>query len=207
MKKTFHFLIPNASVIFCDIVKFSDYAANLTPAQIMENLSMVFAAFDNSAAKYELITKIKLISDVYMASANLFAQEENSQGHETQTIQFALDVLNDLDEVNGALDSNLSIRIGINTDEPLIAGVLGTDKPVFDIVGDTINVAARLQSNAIHNTIQISQTTYDAVVGMNFNIEQRCLIELKGKGKRMAYIVRPGETVSSFMIGDSSNAT
>ena len=201
-EKDISFSVPSASVIFIDIVKFSDYAANLTPAQIMENLSMVFAAFDNSASKYDLITKIKLIGDVYMAAANLFTQDDNPQPHATQTIQFALDVLNDLEEVNAALDSSLQVRIGINTDGPLIAGVLGTDKPVFDIIGDPINVAARLQSNAFSNTIQISQTTYDAVSGMNFNIEQRGLIDLKGKGKRMAYIVRPSEG-ASFLLPDN----
>ena len=194
------FSVPCGSVIFVDIVKFSDYSANLTPAQIMENLSMVFACFDNIIAKYNLMIKIKLIGDVYMAAANLFTPDEPASAHASQTVQFGLDVLGGLEDVNSQLDSSLQVRIGINTDGPLIAGVLGTDKPVFDIIGDTINVAARLQSNGIPGTVQISQTTYEAIVGMNFNIEERGLINLKGKGKKMAYIVRPMEQ-SSFFVG------
>ncbi|OHT14492.1 Adenylate and Guanylate cyclase catalytic domain containing protein [Tritrichomonas foetus] len=194
------FSVPSASVIFVDIVKFSEYSATLTPAQIMENLSKVFACFDNCIAKYSLMTKIKLIGDVYMAAANLFTPDEPVQNHASQTVQFGLDVLAGLEEVNTQLDSSLQVRIGINTDGPLIAGVLGTDKPVFDIIGDPINVAARLQSNGIPGTVQISQTTYEAINGMNFNIEERGLVMLKGKGKKMAYIVRPTDQ-SSFFIG------
>ena len=201
------FVVPSASVIFVDIVKFSDYAATLTPAQIMENLSKVFAAFDTCCAKQNLMTKIKLIGDVYMAAANLFTPDEPPSAHASQVIQFGLDCLSALEEVNTQLDANLSVRIGVNTDGPLIAGVLGTDKPVFDIIGDTINVSSRLQSTCIPGTVQISQTTFDAVSGMNFNIEQRGEIFLKGKGKRMAYVVRPNESSSFFVSADSSQAT
>jgi class 3 adenylate cyclase len=190
------FSVPSASVIFIDIVKFSDYAATLTPAQIMENLSKVFAGFDGNCAKHNLLTKIKLIGDVYMAAANLFTPNESAEKHAGQTVQFGLDCLASLEEVNGELDANLAVRIGVNTDGPLIAGVLGTDKPVFDIIGDPINVSARLQSTCIPGTVQISQTTYDAISSQNFNIEQRGEIFLKGKGKRMAYMVRSEQ--SSF---------
>ncbi|OHT12680.1 Adenylate and Guanylate cyclase catalytic domain containing protein [Tritrichomonas foetus] len=200
------FVVPSASVIFVDIVKFSDYSSTLTPAQIMENLSMVFACFDNCIAKYPLMIKIKLIGDVYMAAANLFTPEEPPTKHATETVQFGLDVLAGLEEVNTSLDSSLMVRIGINTDGPLIGGVLGTDKPVFDIIGDTINVAARLQSNGIPGTVQISQMTYEAIAGMNFNVEKRGLIELKGKGKKMAYIVRPHDQ-GSFFLGAADTTT
>lgn len=201
------FVVPSASVVFVDIVKFSDYAATLTPAQIMENLSAVFAAFDICCAKQNLMTKIKLIGDVYMAAANLFTPDEPPANHASQVIQFGLDCLAALEEVNTQLDANLAVRIGVNTDGPLIAGVLGTDKPVFDIIGDTINVSSRLQSTCIPGTVQISQTTFDAVSGMSFNIEQRGEIFLKGKGKRMAYVVRPTDSSSFFVSADSSQAS
>ena len=196
------FSVPSASVIFIDIVKFSDYAATLSPSQIMENLSTIFARFDILCAKYPLITKIKLIGDVYMAAAGLFTPEEPVANHASQVVQFGLDVLVALDELNTQLDSSLQVRIGVNTDGPLIAGVLGTDKPVFDIIGDPINVSARLQSTCIPMTVQISQMTYDAISGMSFNIEQRGEVELKGKGKKMAYIVRPITNGSFFFKSD-----
>ncbi|OHT00099.1 Adenylate and Guanylate cyclase catalytic domain containing protein [Tritrichomonas foetus] len=197
------FVVPSASIIFIDIVKFSDYSSTLTPTQIMENLSTIFARFDVLCAKYPLITKIKLIGDVYMAAAGLFTPDENPTNHASQVVQFGLDVLTALEEINTQLDSSLQVRIGVNTDGPLIAGVLGTDKPLFDIIGDPINVAARLQSTCIPGTVQISQTCYDAIHDMNFNIEQRGEIVLKGKGKKMAYIVRAFAT-GSFFLGQES---
>ena len=87
----------------------------------------------------------------------------------------------------------------MNTDDPLIAGFLGTDKPVFDIIGDTINVASRLQSTGNPMTVHVSEMTYDVISGMNINIEQRGEVVLKSKGKRMTYIVRP-ITNGSFLF-------
>lgn len=199
------FSVPSATIIFIDIVKFSDYAATLSPSQIMENLSAIFARFDILCAKYPLITKIKLIGDVYMAAAGLFTPEEPVSNHASQIVQFGLDVLVALEEVNCQLDSSLQVRIGVNTDGPLIAGVLGTDKPVFDIIGDPINVAARLQSTCIPMTVQISQPTYEAISSLSFNIEQRGEVELKGKGKKMAYLVRPITGGSFFIKSDKSS--
>ena len=199
------FSVPSATIIFVDIVKFSDYSATLSPAQIMENLSTIFARFDMLCQKQNLITKIKLIGDVYMAAAGLFTPDEPVANHASQVVQFGLDVLVALDEINCQLDSSLQVRIGVNTDGPLIAGVLGTDKPVFDIIGDPINVAARLQSTCIPMTVQISQMTYEAIVGLNFNIEQRGEVELKGKGKKMAYLVRPMAAGSFFLKSDKSS--
>ncbi|OHT07620.1 Adenylate and Guanylate cyclase catalytic domain containing protein [Tritrichomonas foetus] len=193
------FSVPSASIIFVDIVKFSDYSSTLTPTQIMENLSTIFARFDTLCAKFPLMTKIKLIGDVYMAASGLFTPQEPVANHASQTVQFGLDVIVALEEVNSQLDSSLQVRVGVNTDGPLIAGVLGTDKPLFDIIGDPINVSSRLQSTCIPGTVQISQTTYDAIRDLNFNIEQRGEIVLKGKGKKMAYIVRAFPTGSFFM--------
>ena len=185
------FSVPIATVIFIDIVRFSDYSATLSPSQIMENISVIFSNFDTRCAKYEYLTKIKLIGDVYMAAAGLFEQESLAGEAAIQSINFGIEALQALDESNSILDSSLQVRIGMNTDGPIIAGVLGLDKPVFDIIGDPINVASRLQSNGIPGTIQISQSTYDYVQKANFIIEQRGEINLKGKGKKMAYIVHP----------------
>jgi len=195
------FVVPSASIIFIDIVRFSDYAATLTPEQIMGNLSLIFAAFDTLISKYPLLYKIKLIGDVYMAAAGLFNLDDPPQSHAEQTIKFGLDVISELEDINMKLNSSLQIRIGVNTGGPLIAGVLGTDKPAFDIIGDPINVAARLQSADIPGRIQISQATYELISSQNFEIEERGEIFLKGKGKTMAYFVRP----YSFMSQVSSH--
>lgn len=195
-----NFTVPSATIIFIDIVKFSNYASTLTPAEIMEHLSIIFAKFDAAIAKFNLLTKIKLIGDVYMAAGGLFTPEENPQNHAVQMINFALESLMALEEANNQFNASLMVRIGVNTNGPLIAGVLGTDKPVFDIIGDPINVASRLQSTAVPGTVQISEETFQLIANMNYNIEKRGEIELKGKGKKTAYVVRPLAMSSFFSV-------
>ena len=186
------FTVPSASIIFTDIVRFSDYSSNLSPSEIMGNLSQIFASFDEAVKQHQLITKIKLIGDIYMAAAGLFAEEgTNPSQHAEQTVKFGLDCLQCIEDMNIKLDANLQLRIGVNSGGPLLAGVLGSDKPVFDIIGDPINVAARLQTTDLPGRIQIPQSTYDLIASSGFLIEQRGEVFLKGKGKTMAYFVNP----------------
>lgn len=121
------FIVPSSTIVFIDIVKFSEYAVTLTPFQIIENKSMVFASFDREMSKQNLITMIKLIGDVYIAAGGLFNPDEAPSVHFIQVVNFGLDVLQALEEVNTLLDSSLQVRIGVITDVPLIAGVLGID--------------------------------------------------------------------------------
>jgi PAS domain S-box-containing protein len=190
-EKDITFVVPSATLMFIDIQKFSAYAADLTPQEIMGNLSLIFGAFDGLLPRYPLITKIKLIGDVYMCGAGLFTPDEEPKSHAVQMVRFAIDVLGALEEVNVKLSASLCVRIGVNTGGPIIAGVLGTDKPVFDIIGDPINIAARLQSTCIPNRVQISEDTYGLLKDMDFTIEPRGEIFLKGKGKRPAFLISP----------------
>ncbi|OHT11356.1 Adenylate and Guanylate cyclase catalytic domain containing protein [Tritrichomonas foetus] len=199
-EKEISFTVPSASIIFIDIVQFSAYSANLNPQEIMGNLSMIFASFDNQIKKYTLLTKIKLIGDVYMAAAGLFATEDVSSEHATQTVKFGQDIITELDEINVKLNSNLQVRVGVNSGGPLIGGVLGTDKPVFDIIGDPINVASRLQSTDIPGKVQISQNTCDLLNQTEFSIEPRGEVFLKGKGKVNTFLVTPASSTFSFEI-------
>ena len=199
------FTVPIASILFIDIVKFSNYSAMLSPSQIMENLSLIFASFDQKCSTHPSITKIKLIGDVYMAASGLFNDESFSTEAAIETIRFCLEALQALEEVNSILNASLQVRIGVNTNGPIIAGVLGKDKPVFDIIGDPINVAARLQSNGIPGTVQISQSTYERVNNGEFDIELRGEIMLKGKGKKLAYIIRPHAKDSMFFQKSNSS--
>lgn len=189
-EKDISFTIPKATIFFIDIVKFSDYAAMLTPTEIMANLSLVFATFDKIVAEYESITKIKLIGDVYMAAAGLFQDPEDpSLKHAEDAVRCCLACSKSMEEINMKLNASLEVRIGVNTGGPLLGGVLGTDKPAFDIIGDPINVAARLQSTDIPGNVQISEDTKNAIQDLDFEIEQRGEIYLKGKGNRITYFV------------------
>lgn len=200
-EKDISFTVPSATIMFIDIVKFSEYAASLTPQEIMGNLSLIFAGFDELITKYELLTKIKLIGDVYMCAGGLFTPDEPPVSHAEQMTKFGLDCLQALEDANVKLTAMLNVRIGINTGGPLIAGVLGTDKPTFDIIGDPINISSRLQSTDIPGKIQISQNTYDLINGLDFMIEERGEVFLKGKGKQLAYLV---SSTRPFTITSSS---
>ncbi|OHS95568.1 guanylate cyclase [Tritrichomonas foetus] len=142
-----------------------------------------------------------------MVAGGLFDPEEPPKTHAEQMADFAIEALSLLDDVNMKLNSMLSVRIGINTGGPLIAGVLGTDKPTFDIIGDPINIASRLQSTDIAGKIQISQATFELLQGSDYSIEKRGEIMLKGKGKTMTYLLSPqkiGFTTEAFSNGDLS---
>ncbi|KAH0794780.1 Adenylate and Guanylate cyclase catalytic domain containing protein [Histomonas meleagridis] len=203
--KDISFTVQSSTIIFIDIEKFSEYSKSLSASQIMKNLGMIFTAYDTLIKKYDLILKIKLIGDDYMAAAGLFNPESQPSQHALQVVKFALDCLNVIEELNDQLDANLQVRVGINTGGPLIAGVLGTDKPLFDIIGDPINVAARLQSTDIPGLVQISQGTYDLVCNEDLDIEQRGKIELKGKGLQMTYLVHPRERFQKMSFDDSTS--
>jgi class 3 adenylate cyclase len=182
-------------------MKFSEYAATLTPQEIVGNLSEIFAGFDESCAKYPLLIKIKLIGDVYMCAGGLFATHTAPAAHAEQMVRFAIDALQVIEFINERLGVALAIRIGINSGGPILAGILGTDRPTFDIIGDTINVAARLQSTDVPGKIQISEGTQSLIAGMDFPIEYRGEIELKGKGKKKTFLIDPQQQASAAVGG------
>jgi class 3 adenylate cyclase len=203
-EKDISFSIPSATIMFIDIVKFSEYAANLTPQEIMGNLSLIFCTFDEACVKYPLLIKIKLIGDVYMCAGGLFDPDIPPANHAEQMIRFGIDALQIIEDTNVKLNALLSVRIGANSGGPIIAGVLGTDKPVFDIIGDPINIAARLQSTDFPGKIQISEDTNALISGMDFQIESRGEVELKGKGRKKTYLVDAIKD-PSVMLGVSTS--
>jgi class 3 adenylate cyclase len=200
-EKDISFSIESATIMFIDIVQFSEYAANLTPQEIMGNLSEIFAGFDEACSKYPLLLKFKLIGDVYMCAGGLFAPDAPPASHAEQMVRLALDALQVIECTNDRLGAALAIRIGVNSGGPIIAGILGTDRPTFDIIGDPINVAARLQSTDIPGKVQISEGTQALVAGLDFRIEYRGEIELKGKGMKKTFLVEPAQQGSSAVGG------
>ena len=190
-EKDISFTVEKATICFIDFVKFSEHSAHLTPKEIMGHLSAFFGAYDELLMKYEHLMKIKLIGDVYMCAGGIFSPDIQPSVHAEQMIEFALECLSAIDDLNVKLSTLLTVRIGINTGGPIIAGVLGTDKPVFDIIGDPINIASRLQSTDIPGQIQISKYTYETIGSNDFNIEPRGEVFLKGKGNQMVYIIKP----------------
>jgi PAS domain S-box-containing protein len=202
-EKDISFSISSATIMFIDIVKFSAYAADLTPQDMMGNLSLIFCGFDEACSKYPLLMKIKLIGDVYMAAGGLFTPDIAPVAHAEQMVHLAIDALQVIEETNVKLSALLAVRSGINTGGPILAGVLGTDKPAFDIIGDPINIAARLQSTDVPGKIQISEKTRGLVAAMDVLIEDRGEIELKGKGKTTTFLIDPSKEALAVRLSTS----
>ncbi|OHT13545.1 Adenylate and Guanylate cyclase catalytic domain containing protein [Tritrichomonas foetus] len=194
------FTVNCASVIFIDIEKFSVYASSLTANDIMRNLSKIFTTFEKISMKFDMITKIKLIGDIYMAAGGLFNPDAEPSTHADQVIQFGLQALDAIEELNIQLNANLQIRIGVNTDGPLIAGVLGAERPLFDIVGGPILVAAKLQQTDVAGSIQISEGTYKHIAGTCYRIVQRGLMNLGNGVKQLTYFVQPNDSDNKHLV-------
>jgi guanylate cyclase len=151
-------------------------------------LADLFGSFDKRLTGLESLTKIKIYGDTYMCASGLFNHPERQAVEEI--IIFAQNCLASLEDINMKSLANLEVRIGINTG-PVIAGVLGSDKLAFDIIGDTINVAARLQSTAEANTIQVSGQTFRLAMHMGLHFQTRRNVTLKGKrGEVTTHILR-----------------
>lgn len=188
-EKDISFTIPMATIYFIDIIKFSQYAATLSPSEIMQNLSIVFTTFDKVTAGFPMVTKIKLIGDVYMAAAGIFNQDIPPTEPAKEAVKSCLKCLRSMEDINTRLNASLEVRIGVNSGGPLIGGILGVDKPTFDIIGDPINIASRLQSSDIPGRVQISASTKELIQGPEFSIEERGEVFLKGKGNTLTYFV------------------
>jgi class 3 adenylate cyclase len=144
-------------------------------------------------AKYQQLAKIKLIGDIYIAAGGLFAEDAALQGHAGEMIQFTLEVLKIIDDVNVKLNALLAVRIRVNPGGLILGGVLGTDKPTFHINCDPINIAPKAQSTGIAGRVHVAEDTYKHTSDMPVPTEHRRVIELKGKGKKQTYIVMNGQ--------------
>jgi class 3 adenylate cyclase len=174
----------NVSILFADIVGFTTHSSNLPPENIVAELNEVFTQMDDLAMKYNL-EKIKTIGDCYMVAGGL--PEPNEQ-HAKNITQFALETLEVLNRINATNGSSLAFRIGINSG-PVVAGVIGKSKFIYDLWGDTVNIASRMESHGMPGQIQISAATYE-IIKNDFEIETRGEIDVKGKGLMKAYIVK-----------------
>jgi adenylate cyclase len=178
----------SASVLFTDFVGFTAIAEHLTPQELIEELDGCFRLFDRIAKRHGL-EKIKTIGDAYMAAGGVPAPNRT---HAVDCVLAALEIGRAVSELmtrNAAAGRpHWRLRIGINTGR-LIAGVIGREKFAYDVWGDTVNTASRLESSGEPGEINISSATYECVRGF-FVCEPRGLVEAKGKGEIEMYFVR-----------------
>lgn len=182
--KTISQKIPNATILFTDIVGFTKMSSEMTAEQTVSMLNKLVTLFDKRA-KAEGIEKIKTIGDAYMAATGL-TTEMNSDGA-LKMIHFAKGLLSDVREFNEKSPVKIQIRIGINSGN-LIAGVIGKTKFIYDVWGDTVNVASRMESTGEPMLIHVSENTWQQTKDV-VQYESPVMVEVKGKGKMNCYFV------------------
>jgi class 3 adenylate cyclase/CheY-like chemotaxis protein len=177
--------VEEATILFADLVGFTAVASRLPPAVLVDNLNRIFSAFDDLCRRLQ-IEKIKTIGDAYMAAAGLPLPRPD---HAEVIADFALAMLDTLDAVNATIDVPFQIRIGIHTG-PVVAGVIGSHRFLYDIWGDAVNLASRLESHSLPGRIHVSAQT-SGMLASRYELEPRGLINLRGIGKvRTSFLIR-----------------
>jgi adenylate cyclase len=171
------------TVLFADIVDFTTMSSEEDPVDIVNLLNEVFSLFDDLAAKHGL-EKIKTIGDAYMVAAGI---PEPRPDHTEAIIKFAVDMLTALESHEGFHGEPIRLRVGINRG-PVVAGVIGHQKFSYDLWGDTVNIASRMESNGLANRIQVTRLVKDRLEGL-YNFEERDPIYIKGKGMMVTYLL------------------
>ncbi|HZQ06411.1 MAG TPA: adenylate/guanylate cyclase domain-containing protein [Anaerolineae bacterium] len=166
-----------ASILFADIVDFTPWSAELAPDAMVEMLNEIFSYFDSLLDKYG-VEKIRTIGDNYMCAAGVPVPRPD---HAQTLARMALDMRDYIEACPPRNGKHLNFRIGINSG-PLVAGVIGTKKFVYDIWGDPVNVAARMESHSVPGKIQVGRPTYELIKD-EFICEPRGVLDVKGKGK------------------------
>ncbi|MEF8701480.1 MAG: adenylate/guanylate cyclase domain-containing protein [Candidatus Accumulibacter sp. UW20] len=169
------------SVMFADIVDFTRVAAGLTPQQVFAMLNKIFSCFDELAEKHGL-EKIKTIGDAYMVAAGL----DDACRHPAESLaDMALEMCALLKQDFSINDRRLELRIGIGTG-PVVAGVVGKKKFIYDLWGDTVNIASRVTSEGVPGLVQVDPRTYRRLSD-GFDFEPALTVHLKGKGEMIVH--------------------
>ncbi|MDP3537141.1 MAG: adenylate/guanylate cyclase domain-containing protein [Azonexus sp.] len=171
----------DVTVMFVDIVNFTKIAEGLSPQQVFAMLNRIFSSFDELAEEFG-VEKIKTIGDAYMVAGGLNNELTNYSKSITELAIAMRDLLRKDFAIN---DMHLEVRIGIGTG-PIVAGVVGKKKFIYDLWGDTVNLASRITSEGVPGMIQVDETTYRRL-SEHFSFHEPQTIYLKGKGNTVVY--------------------
>ncbi|MEG4502075.1 adenylate/guanylate cyclase domain-containing protein [Microcoleus sp. F6_B4] len=173
----------DVSVLFADLVGFTNFASQRSAVETVKVLNQIFSQFDKLSLRHGL-EKIKTMGDAYMVVGGLPEPQEN---HAFAIAQMALDMQAAVASFNVQNNHNFSLRIGINIGG-VVAGVLGLTKFSYDLWGDTVNVAQRMESSGIPGEIQVTAAVYDRLKD-KFLFTKRGTVEIKGKGEMIVYLL------------------
>ncbi len=176
------------TVIFADMVGFTGIAEKLEPEALVGILNSIFSRFDDIVDRHGL-EKIKTIGDSYMIASGLPVARHD---HAEAAAECALEMLRAMEELREELGRDLHIRIGINSG-PVVAGVIGKKKFTYDLWGDSVNLAARMEYHGLTGEIQVAESTYRLLAG-DYRFVQRGRIMVKGKGELSTYLLKGRNT-------------
>lgn len=175
---------PEVSVLFADLVDFTGLSATLTPREVVESLNSIFSAFDELADKHGL-EKIKTLGDGYLAVAGVPVARPD---HCEAAAAMALEMRSVIRQLAAAHGWPVRVRIGIHSGGPAIAGVVGRRKFAYDVWGDVVNTASRMESHGLPDRIQVSEATFERLRD-SFLFQDRGIIQIKGKPPMRTYLL------------------
>lgn len=173
----------NVTVLFADLVDFTTLAATETPERVVEILNQIFSSFDVLAERRGL-EKIKTIGDAYMAVGGLPVPRAD---HAEAAARFAIDMLEEIEHFSLVCGLDISLRVGIDSG-PVIAGIIGRNKFTYDLWGDTVNTASRMESLGLPGCVQVTSTTRE-LLRDKFVFRERGEIDVKGKGRMVTWLL------------------
>ena len=171
------------TILFADIVGFTGLAAHIPPVELVALLNKMFSAFDQLTDQHGL-EKIKTIGDKYMVAGGLPTPQAD---HAEAVAEMALDIRDQVALFNKENDRSFRMRIGINTGS-VVAGVIGVKKFIYDLWGDTVNIASRMETHGIAGCIQVTEATYERLRD-KYMFEERGIIHVKNRGEMNTYLL------------------
>lgn len=191
---------PEATVLFADLVGFTEISSAVPPEELVRMMNVIFSAFDRLTEAHGL-EKIKTIGDAYMAVGGVPVPDA---GHAKAAAEMALDMSEFMREFAAARGMPLSLRIGINTG-PVVAGIIGEKKFIYDLWGDTVNTASRMESHGVPGSIHVAESTY-ARLADDYVFESRGSIYVKGKGEMQTFLLVGRRKERSKSLHDLPNS-
>jgi len=173
----------DSTVLFADLAGFTKLSSTISATDVVMQLNSIFSLFDGMLIKYSL-EKIKTIGDCYMLAGGLPKPDKN---HADSVARMALEMLDIIKEINTKTNQSLKVRIGINSG-PVAAGVIGKEKFIYDLWGDTVNVASRMETFGSNSKIHVSANTYLQLKDY-YNFTKRDKINIPGKGTMQTYFL------------------
>jgi class 3 adenylate cyclase len=171
------------SVLFADIVGFTQMSKNMNPSELVEMLNNVFSLFDNIADKYNL-EKIKTIGDAYMIAGGIGT---DGRGHAENIADMGLEMLDLIADYRDKTGTDVQIRVGLHMG-PAVAGVIGLKKFIYDVWGDTVNTASRMESHGVPSRIQVLESCTIKLAETHV-FEERGEVDVKGIGLMTTYFL------------------